>query len=288
MDFRDNSRAIGAMTLSSAGFILNDAMVKLAADDLPLGQILLIRGLFCILFMGIGCNAMGVHRKLGKLAHPSVLIRSLAETMATIFYLSALFNMEIGNATAILQSLPLVVTAAAAIFLKAPVGWRRWSAIAVGFIGVMLIVRPGLEGFNIWSLSVLAGVVCMALRDLATRTMPEEVPTLGVALAAVLCVTLLGAGLSVHDGWVPMETASFAYLAAAAALIIVGYVSLIVAMRIGEISVVAPFRYSAILWGLLMGYLLWEEVPDVLTTVGIAVIVTTGIYAFIRERQLAR
>lgn len=286
LDFRDNSRAIAAMTLSSAGFILNDTLVKIAADDLPLGQILLVRGLFCILFMGAACYATGAYRHFSSLRHPTVLIRSLAEALATLFYLTALFRIEIGNATAILQALPLVVTAGAAVFLKAPVGWRRWLAILVGFAGVLLIIRPGLEGFNVWSLSALAGIFCMAVRDLATRQMPEDIPTLGVALAALCLVTLIGAALCIYDGWQPMDGKTYGFLAGAAVLIIVGYVALIVAMRLGEISVVAPFRYSAILWGLLMGYLVWGDVPDLLTLAGITIIVLTGVYTFFREQRL--
>ena len=288
LDFRDNGRAIAAMTLSTAGFILNDSLVKLSADDLPFGQILIVRGGFSIILMLAAFIATDGHRHIRSLLHPAVAIRTLAETMATLFYLTALFHMPIGNSTAILQAMPLLVTAGAAIFLKAPVGWRRWTAIGIGFIGVLLIVKPGLAGFNIWSLSALAGVICMALRDLATQRVPWEASTFGVALASIIAVTILGIGFNVDEGWHPMEPKVYVYLAGAAALIVVGYVTLIMAMRIGEISVVAPFRYAAVLWALLLGYLIWGDLPDLLTVIGILIIISTGIYTFVREQRLSR
>lgn len=288
LDFRDNGRAIAAMTLSTAGFILNDSLVKLSADDLPFGQILIVRGGFSIILMLAAFIATGGHRHIRSLLHPAVAIRTLAETMATLFYLTALFHMPIGNSTAILQAMPLLVTAGAAIFFKAPVGWRRWTAIGIGFIGVLLIVKPGLAGFNIWSLSALAGVICMAVRDLATQRMPREVSTFGVALASIAAVTILGIGFNVSEGWHPMEPKVYVYLAGAATLIVVGYVSLIMSMRIGEISVVAPFRYAAVLWALLLGYLIWGDLPDLLTVIGILIIISTGIYTFFREQRLSR
>lgn len=289
MELGDNGRAIAAMTLSSAAFILNDALVKLTSENaLPLGQIVLIRSVFSIALMAVACHMTGAFKHFGKLLHPAVAIRTFAEVMSTLFYLMALFHIPIGNGTAILQALPLLVTAGAAIFFKAPVGWRRWSAIVIGFIGVLLIVQPGLEGFSVWSLSALVGVLFMALRDLSTQKMPREAPTFGVALGAVIGVALLGGGLTLHDGWQPVTLTSYAYLAGAAVLIVIGYVSLIVAVRVGEISVVAPFRYSAVLWALLMGYLLWNDVPDALTTTGIMIIVVTGMYSFFREQRLSQ
>lgn len=289
MEAGDNGRAIAAMTLSSAGFILNDSLVKLASEDaLPFGQILLIRSFFSIALMLVACQVTGVFRQFGTLRHPAVFVRAFAEMMATIFYLLAIFHIPIGNGTAILQALPLIVTAAAAIFFKAPVGWRRWLAIFVGFAGVLLIVKPGVEGFNAWSLSALVGIMFMALRDLATQRMPRELPTFGVALVSLAGVAILGSGLTVVNGWEPVSFKSYGLLAGAAALIVVGYVSLIVAMRVGEISVVAPFRYSAVLWGLAMGYLLWGDVPDAATVAGIVIIVVTGIYSFWREQRISR
>lgn len=288
MEFRENSRAIAAMMLAMAGFILNDTLVKLTSESLPLGQIILVRGAISIVLLGIVCQVTGVFRQIRVLLHPTVAIRAFAELMATVIYLSALFHMPIANATAILQALPLAVTAAGAVFLKIHVGWRRWLAIAVGFAGVLLIVRPGLEGFDAWALLALAGVGFMALRDLITREIPKTAPTFGVALTTIVAVTVLGLGLTVADGWQPMQPSAYLYLSGAACFVLIGYVFIIIAMRTGDIAVVAPFRYSIILWALALGYLTWGDIPDMLTGVGTVIIVATGIYTFFREQRLAK
>lgn len=285
MDVRDNGHAILAMMLAMAGFILNDVLVKLSAPHLPLGQIILVRGLICIVLMAGVCQITGAFRHFRHLCHKTVALRTLAEIMATLLYLSALFHLPIANATAILQALPLVVTAGSAVFLKAHVGWRRWTAIGVGFAGVLLIVRPGVEGFNAWSLLAVSAVFFMATRDLTTKSMPKAVPTFGVAFFAVLGVTALGLGMTVVEGWQPMEAMSIFYLTGAAGFILIGYIFIIVAMRSGEISIVAPFRYSIVVWALCLGYFVWGDVPDTLTLLGTIVIVLTGIYTFFREQR---
>jgi len=285
---KENTRAIAAMLLSMAGFILNDTLVKLVSGDLPLGQIILVRGLFATLFIFVVCLATGVLSSFRYLFKRSVGVRALAEMTATVLYLTALFNMPIANATAILQALPLAVTAGAALVFGDRVGWRRWLAILIGFVGVLLIVRPGLEGFDSWALVALAGMVCMALRDLATRKMPVETPTFGVALITSIGVTALGGVLSTGTGWEPLTSTHIIILAGAAGFILVGYVFIIAAMRSGDISTVAPFRYSIIIWAILIGFFVWGEVPDAMTLVGTAVIVSTGLYTLWRQRQLNR
>ncbi|MBO6758848.1 MAG: DMT family transporter [Roseibium sp.] len=288
MQFRENGRAIGAMMLAMAGFILNDTMVKLASDSLPLGQIILVRGLIGTVLMAFACQVTGVFKEISTLWRGAVAWRMVGEVAATVFYLTALIRLPIANATAILQALPLVVTAGAAVVFRDRVGWRRWTAIAVGFSGVLLIVRPGLEGFNVYALFAVAGMLFMALRDLATRGLPKETPTLGVALLTTMAVSVLGAVLTGVQGWQPMDLRAWVFLTLAAVFIMVGYIFIIAALRSGDIAVVAPFRYSIVLWALVLGYIVWGDVPDLLTVLGILVIVGTGIYTFFREQRLAR
>ncbi|WP_417684358.1 DMT family transporter [Roseibium sp.] len=285
MDLQDNKRAIIAMLVANGAFIINDALVKLVSGSLPLGQIIFLRGLVTIFLIGGVCAATGVFRSFRVLASPKVVIRTLAEVVATLLYLNALTRIPIANATAILQALPLVVTAAAAIFLGAHVGWRRWSAVGVGLIGVLLIVRPGFEGFDAWALLALAGVFSMALRDLVTRQMPREIPTFGVSLATAIGVTVLGGGLMTTQGWEPVGLQELGILFAAAGFVLCGYIFIILAMRSGDISVVAPFRYSAVLWALGLGYAFWGEIPDLMTMAGTSIVVATGIYTFVREHR---
>ncbi len=287
MDFRENTRAIAAMMAAMLGFIANDTLVKVVSDRLPLGEIMFVRGLLAIAIVFAICIATGVLSEFRHLGHRSVPVRAMAEVGATLLYLTALFQMQIANATAILQALPLIVTAGAALFLGAPVGWRRWTAISVGFLGVLLIVRPGLAGFDSWALVALVGVFCMALRDLVTQKMPKAVPTLGVTMVTLAGVSAVGLGLATVEIWVVPSASDFGLLCTAAVFINVGFIALIFAMRSGDISVVAPFRYSIILWAIVLGYLVWGDVPDAMTLIGTGIIVLTGIYSFIRERKLA-
>lgn len=287
MDLRQNTRAVVAMMTAMLAFIANDSIVKLIADRLPLGEIMFARGCMAIVIVLAIAHVTGVLREFRHIVHWTVPTRAFGEVAATVLYLTALFNMPIANATAILQALPLMVTAGAAIFLGMPVGWRRWTAIGVGFAGVMLIVRPGVTGFNLYSLVALFGVVFMALRDLVTRGMPPEVPTLGVTMATLVGVAVTGLGLSFAETWTMPLTSDLALLFAAAVFINIGFVCLIFSMRVGDVSFVAPFRYSIILWAILLGYAVWGDVPDAMTLAGTFVVVGSGVYSFFRERKLA-
>ena len=288
MILSDNGRAIVFMMFAMAGFIFNDSCVKLVSSDLPLGQIMFLRGAMALSLLLVWCVANGAIRNFSLLLNRLVGLRVFAEVTATLLYLTALFNMPIPNATAILQALPLLVTAGAALFLGAPVGWRRWTAITVGFGGVLLIVRPGMEGFDAWALVALAGVFLMALRDLTTSVLPKNIPTLGVTFATLVGVSVTGLGLSVTETWVLPSASNLLLLAMAAGFVLVGFICLINAMRVGDISLVAPCRYSIILWAIVIGYLVWGDIPDSFTLAGIAVLVGTGIYSLARERKLLR
>lgn len=288
MDLRENSKAITAMLLAMAAFLTNDAIVKFVHDELPLGQIIVMRSVFASILIYAASVAMGVHREFRHLAHPTVGWRTLGELGSTYFYLAALIHLPIANITSVLQSLPLLVTAAAAIFLGATVGWRRWTAIGIGFAGVLIIIRPGVSGFNEWSLVALCGVFCMVLRDLSTRRMPQAIPTFGVTLVTCFGVMALGGVMVIFEGWEPMTARQIGIIAAGSLFLLAGYIFIIIAMRLGDIAIVSPFRYSSILWAILIGYVVWSEVPDALTLLGTAIVVSTGVYTFIRERKLAR
>ncbi|MDJ0931419.1 DMT family transporter [Breoghania sp.] len=276
------------MLVASAGFILNDSMVKFVSQELPLGQIVFMRGLFACVLIGTVAWVIGALSRPGVLLHPAVLLRATSETFASVFYLAALAHLPIANATAILQALPLMIVAASALFLGEHVGWRRWGAVLVGFCGVLLIVRPGFAGFAIWSLSAIVGVTCMSARDLVTRAIPAEVKTFAAAFASVLMTTfLLGPAMAPFEEWVVPTPGLLALLAGAAVFMMVGFVFIIIAVRTGDMVVVAPFRYSIVIWAICIGYLVWGDVPDWPTLIGIAILISTGIYAFLRERALA-
>lgn len=288
MAIQGNGFAIFAMLLATAGFLFNDTLVKLTSTEVSFGQVIFARGCFCILLLGAICLYRGVFAHWRDLFNRYVLMRAFFEVVSTALYLSALRNLPIANATSILQALPLVVTAGAAIFLGTRVGWRRWTAIAVGFSGVILIVRPGLDGFDVWSLVVLASVLTMTGRDLVTRFAPSHVPSIGISLVTSTSVTIFGAVLAMYEGWEPISNHNLSLLALSAIFLTIGYVFITASVRVGDISIVAPFRYSAVLWAMGLGFLVWGELPDAATSVGTAIVVATGLYTLWRERKLMR
>jgi len=284
----DNIRGSLLMMGSMASFTLNDACMKAVAPDLPLAQAVFLRGLATTLMLFLLARALGGLRfRLPPGQWRLIMMRNVTEVGAAYFFISALFNMPIANATAILQALPLSVTLAGALVLGEAVGWRRMSAILVGLVGVMLIVRPGMAGFNIYSLYVLAAVAMVTARDLLARRLSPEVPTLTVALVNAFAVMAVFGLASIGTDWAPVPARAVLLLGGASVLIIGGYVFSVSAMRVGEIAVIAPFRYTSLLWALLLGLVVFGEWPDALTLAGSAVVVATGVYTFHRERRLA-
>jgi drug/metabolite transporter (DMT)-like permease len=253
-----------------------------------MGQVMVVRGVFASVLIA----AIAWHR--GELARPAlalqplVLLRSAAEFGATVTFLLALAHLPIANVSSVLQALPLAVTMGAALFFGEPVGWRRWLSIAVGFVGVLVIIRPGFEGFSVHSLYVLASVGFCVVRDLATRRLPTHVPGTLVSTVSAVLVTVGGMFLiEPMGGWRPLDPLAVAVLAAAAVLLVIGYHHIIKAMRVGDISSIAPFRYTSLLWALVLGYALFGDVPDVPMLTGAAIIVGSGLYMLVRERRVA-
>lgn len=284
----DNMRGAAFMLASMTAFTFNDACMKALAGDLPLFQAIFLRSLIVVAFLGVLAWKSGALRGASApMDRALIALRTLVEMAAAYFFISALFNMPIANVTAIIQALPLTVSLAGAVFLGEAVGWRRLSAIMVGFIGVLLIVRPGGEGFSIFSIYVLLAVVCVTIRDLAARRMSRSVPTLRVAFVAALGVMLFsGVGAAFDAHWVEVSSTDLAKLLGASAFIVGGYIFSVSAMRSGEIGFVAQFRYSSLLVALVLGLLIFGEWPDGLTLLGSAIIVATGLFTLYRERSV--
>ncbi len=282
-----NAKGALFMMASMAGFAMNDALMKSLAGDVPLFQAIFLRGLGATALLGTLAWSRGAltYRVTGA-DRGRLLVRLGAEVGATICFLNALFHMPIANATAILLVMPLAVTLAGAVFLGEPVGWRRYAAILTGFAGVLVIVRPGAEGFNAYALSALAAVGFLVVRDLVTRRFAQGVPSVFVALATAVAITALGATVTLASGWSPLGPAALGVLAAAACCLVVGYLFAVMTMRVGEIGFVSPFRYTVLVWALLLGVVAFDEVPDALTLLGSALVVGTGLYTFQRERRL--
>jgi drug/metabolite transporter (DMT)-like permease len=285
----DNTRGAIFMTVCMAGFVVNDAMVKLVTQEMSLFQAIFLRGVLATLLIGSFAWWRGqLFHRVARGDAKALVLRVAGELGGTICYLTALMHIPIANATAILQALPLAVTLGAAVFLKEPVGWRRYTAIAIGFAGVMIIVRPGAAGFDAYAVWAVVAVFFVVLRDLATRCLSGPVPALFVAFCTAISIMLFGAMMLPFATWQPVAPASLVQLAIAAVSLFFGYVFSVSSMRVGEVAFVSPFRYTILIWAILLGIFLFGDYPDFWTLVGSAVIVAMGVFTFYRERQARR
>ena len=285
----DNARGALWMTISMAGFVLNDTFMKSLAGEVPLFQAIFLRGLMATVLIAALAWYRGALARAPRGPDRRMMgYRIIGEIGGTSLFLTALFHMPLANATAILQAAPLAVTLAAAWFLGHEVGWRRYAAIAIGFVGVMVIVRPGGEGFNAYSVAALAAVVFMVIREVSTRGMSASVPSLQITVVTSLATTVFAGLVMAVSDWAPMRLDHVARLACASLLLLMGYYAGVVAMRVGEIGFVSPFRYSNLLWALVLGFLVCGDVPSWLTVAGAAIVVATGLYTLHRERVRVR
>lgn len=286
----DNAKGAVLMMCSMAAFTFNDLLIKTIGTEVPLSQVLLLRGILASALI------YALARYLKALAWPArrkdrwlIVLRSGAEVAAAYFFLTALLHMPFANVTSILQTLPLTITLAAALVFKEAVGWRRMLAIVIGFCGMMLIVRPGTDGFTVHSVFVLVAVACVTVRDLAARRLSKDVPSLTVTLVGSLFVTVFGGvGAMTTGEWVGLNAVQLVLLLGSALFVIGGYVFSVMVMRIGEVGFTSPFRYTAMIWALLLGYIFFGEWPEPLTFVGAGLIMVTGIFTLYREARAKR
>lgn len=287
MPISDNLRGILLMCASMAAFTINDTFMKSVTQTLPLFQTIGLRGLIAVVGLLILALATGAfkfrpNRRDGWL----ILLRSLADVAATILFLEALLRMPLANLSAILQALPLLITLAAALVYGDKIGWRRMTAILVGLVGVLIIIRPGTEGFDRWALLGLASVACVVVRDLSVRPLQGQVPSTLVALGAAVAVTLMGWIGTVFQGWQPPTTGEAGRVLGAGLFLIVGYLTSVAAMRHGDIGLVAPFRYTSLLWAIVLGLVVFGDLPDGWTLFGAAIVIGAGLFTLWRERRI--
>lgn len=289
-DNQENTRGALLMVASMAGFSFNDLCIKAIGTAMPLSQVLLLRGLLAtVLIYFLARYLRAFEWPPAKADRWLITLRSASEVAAAYFFLTALLHMPFANVTSILQTLPLTVTLGAALVFREPVGWRRMTAILVGFGGMMLIVRPGTDGFTIQSIYVLCAVLCVTIRDLAARRLSRDVKSLTVTFVGSAFVTVAAGLTSVATGdWVMLTQSHILLLLASALFVIGGYICSVMVMRVGEVSFTAPFRYTAMLWALVLGYVFFGEWPEPLTFVGAGIIAITGIFTLYREARAKR
>lgn len=287
-----NRRGIIAMTGAMASFVVNDALVKYVSQSLAGAQLIFIRGAFAtLLLLGIA-HWMGLLKgpqsRAAEILHRPVLIRSALDAAATLVYLTALFHLPLANATAINMATPLFISLIAVLWMGERIGVTRWLAIGLGFVGVLLIVQPKAEGFNGYALLCLFGTLLHAGRDLFTRKINADMPSILITVGTAISVTALAAVISIFEGWKPVSMIHLALLAAASVFLSGGYFLLIRGMRAGDISLVAPFRYAGLLIALVIGFVIWGEIPNVLAWFGIALLMGAGLYVLNNERSKSR
>ncbi len=276
------------MMASMASFTFNDVLIKMTNGQVPLMQLLFLRGVLSSVLIVLFSRWLGaIHFRIDRKDWTLIAIRSCSEIGAAYFFLTALFNMPIANVTAILQALPLTVAVGAAVVFREPLGWRRVSAILVGFFGVLLIVRPGTDGFSVWSLYALCAVLCVTVRDLSTRRLSPDVPSMTVTLLAALTITTFSGFASLTVDWVPLTPRLTGLIVGASVLIIGAYFFSVRVMRVGEISFIAPFRYTGLVFALILGWLVFGDWPTSLTLLGAGIVVATGVFTLYRERKVS-
>jgi len=281
----DNTKGVVFMLVSMFGFVVNDTLMKSLFITFPLVEIIFLRALFCLLplFIAIKIQRVAI-LNYSRASWSLMLLRGFAEVMATLTFLNALKHLPLANVTAIIQILPLTVTMAAALFLNERVGIKRWVAIIIGFIGVMIVIKPGTEGFSSHSYYAVLSVIFVTMREIVTRKIPAEVPAIMITFITALSVGITATICLPFITLKALDTTAFILVLWAGMAIFVGYFFSIKSMRIGEISFVSQFRYTAMIWAVLLGFFVFNDIPAQNTIIGALIIVASGLYAFHRKR----
>ena len=267
------------MTLGMAGYVVNDAFIKLAAESLPLFESIFIRGCFITAWMLIVSSARGELRGAREHLDRSLGLRVLMESIGTALYLSALTRVPLAGLTAVLQIVPLIVTFAAARLLREAVSWRRVTSVLAGFAGVMVIIRPASDDFNPWFLVGFLVVIAIVVREIATTSISTEIPSVIVSLTTAITITSMGLLGIVFEDWQVPDTRELTLLLAASLFLAVGYIASVITIRVGDISFSAPFRYTILVFAIALQIVVFNDVPDALTFVGAGIITAAGLYS---------
>jgi drug/metabolite transporter (DMT)-like permease len=275
------------MVLAMAAFAIEDAIIKLVTGALPVAEVLVLFGLGGAIVFALTARLQGDALFSVDIISRPMRIRVFFEVLGRLFYVLALALTPLSATTAILQATPIVVVLGAAVLFKEKVGWRRWSAIIVGLIGVLIILKPTPDSFSALSILALIGMLGFAGRDLASRAAPLSLSAAILGLYGFLAIILSGL---LYWGWeqeafVLPDFQTTLILGAAVLWGAFAYMSLMKAMRTGSVSVVTPFRYSRLLFGIALGVLFFEEKIDLSMAIGCAVVVASGLFILARGNR---
>lgn len=279
-----NRRGIISFSLAVFLFVINEALCKLVYGNLPTHQILAYRGIVATIVIFGLVHSVDATGQIRRAFDRHVVLRSGVDLVGTYLYMVALFHIPLANMMSIHMSSPLMMTAVVAVVMREAVGWRRWSAVIAGFVGVLLVVQPSASNFNIYSLLAVGAAACVVTRDLITRRIDPGIPSAIIILTNVGMMTVVAMALALAEGWLAMNWRDFAFLTLAGICVAGGYQFAVDAFRHGEVPVIVPMRYTGLPWALLLGYLIWGDVPNTLASAGILLIVGSGLYVLHRER----
>lgn len=281
-----NLRAAGLIALAMLLYAVSDAFIKHLTTVLPIGEIMGLRGIAMCLLLYALLRRQG-HAFAPRLwLHPANLGRAVLEVVCAGLYFVGLNRLPLGDNASLFFIAPIMLTALAALILKEPVGPRRWAAVGIGFLGVVVVAGPPAA----WSWAILlplGSAFFSASRDIATRKVPRAVPAGAVSLVTAAAV-MLGGFATLPFGWVRPDAAAIGLLLLSAGIVAIGYQCYVLAIRMGEVSFISPFRYVAVPFSILLGVIFWAETPTPGKLLGASIIVGSGLFILLRERQLAR
>lgn len=280
----ENTKGAFLISLAAACYVMSDIFMKFLSSEISMFQITFLRGLLVTFFLFSYCYISKASFFIREWKDRFVIgIRSILEVIMTYTFLAALFNMNVANANAILQLIPLMVLLGSFAFLRQSPKTHEWIAVLVGCLGAVIIIRPGALDFNFYTIHALVAVFCLAARDLLTVRLNKKIPSNIVAFYSALMLTLASFLLSkepVHFG----DLSNSLFILYTAIFVSIGYIASVAAMRFGDVTFVSPFRYTALLWAMAMGFIFFQEIPKFTTLLGGLIIILAGIYIFYKSK----
>ena len=287
MEF-NNLKAALFVVIAMSMITTNDAIVKQLTDYFSIGQVMLLRGaLICIIFAAV-MRYRGQPVIQRRSLHRWNLLRAFFELCATLLFLTGLSLLPIAVASTLAFASPIFLALLAGIMLRERVGIGRWGVILLGFGGVLLITNPFADEASWAVIFPLACALFIALRDLAIRFVPSDLPSSQVAFTNAWVVTLGGGIYSLFQGWCDAPAWMYLWFVVLAGALYCGYLCMIIGSRLGELSFIGPFKYVSILLALVYGYLIWGDQPTLAMLAGAGIIVASGILLLSNEQRRAR
>lgn len=278
-----NYRGILAMIGGSACFSANDAATKFVTQFLPVSEIVALRGCFALLIAFLVVAWRKEIFALPAIRHPYLMLRALIEAVIGVLAIYALSRMQIANFTAIILIQPFIMTAIGAIWFEEVVGWRRWMAVAAGFLGMLLVMKPATADFELVSLVALLAALLSIARDLLVRKIHADVPTTVISFSTALFAVPVGLVGAAVEPWTTPDLPTLLVIVVAAAFLFAAFLLTVTAFRGTDVSAVSPFRYSIVVFAFVFGIAVFQEVPDAVSLIGIGIIVGAGLYMLHRE-----